>query len=627
MQLHHLPRFSTLKILFQHPLALLGGLLLCVGPVAAQGQSVTFAGAESVLPTTGLDAATGVAVDSSGNVVISDFYNERAVVLAKTPTGYALQADLPTVGLSGAYGIAVDVAGDVFIPDCFNDRIVELPKTATGYGAQMTLPGSGCVAGGQVALDRAGDIFLTAAAPSYNDIGELPWTGTGYGPPTILTNIFGPSNIAADAAGDVFIVNDISNVVELQKTPTGYGPPTPLPFSGLNFLNGGGVAVNSAGNQVIVADTDHDRILQEQMTATGWGSQTTLLTGPLNFPRGLFLDNAGDLFIADQNNDRVLELQTHSVNFEGVNICPAGQTTPAPCSATLTLNFNVNADVTLGTPKVLTGGAPNLDFTLASGSTCTGAFSAGATCTVNVTFAPLAGGTRNGSVEITDGSENVLTTTPISGYGAPIIAAQFSKNPLDFDTIPFGSTSTLPLTITNIGPASFTLTPSINGPSYTVTGNTCGAGLPPNQSCTLDVEFSPASIGTRHDLLTLRTNGLSNPIVTLLGVAGSPLEVSTTTMDFGTIPFGTTEVLLLTITNNGVPGTAMIGTSINGPSHAVLTTAQNTCLAGIAMGQSCTLPVEFDPVSVGAHTDVLTVTPSSGGVPFAIVLLGTATPN
>ena len=72
---------------------------------------------------------------------------------------------------------------------------------------------------------------------------------------------------------------------------------------------------------------------------------------------------------------------------------------------------------TLGTPKVLTGGAPNLDFTLASGSTCTGASSAGATCTVNVTFAPLAAGTRNGSVEITDGSGNVLATTLIYGFG------------------------------------------------------------------------------------------------------------------------------------------------------------------------------------------------------------------
>ena len=83
------------------------------------------------------------------------------------------------------------------------------------------------------------------------------------------------------------------------------------------------------------------------------------------------MDRTGDVFIADIVNDiggpgNVVELQTHSVNFEGVNVCAPGQTTPAPCSNTLTLNFHTNADVTLGTPKVLTGGAPNLDFTLAS---------------------------------------------------------------------------------------------------------------------------------------------------------------------------------------------------------------------------------------------------------------------
>lgn len=61
-----------------------------------------------------------------------------------------------------------------------------------------------------------------------------------------------------------------------------------------------------------------------------------------------------------------------SVNFGNVNLCAVGHTTPAPCSETLTLTYNVTAGGTLGTPKVLTLGAPNLDFTLASGPTCTG---------------------------------------------------------------------------------------------------------------------------------------------------------------------------------------------------------------------------------------------------------------
>jgi hypothetical protein len=58
-----------------------------------------------------------------------------------------------------------------------------------------------------------------------------------------------------------------------------------------------------------------------------------------------------------------------SVNFGKANLCPDGQTPTPPCSESLTLTYNVTEGGTLGTPKVLTQGAPDLDFTLASGST------------------------------------------------------------------------------------------------------------------------------------------------------------------------------------------------------------------------------------------------------------------
>ena len=78
-------------------------------------------------------------------------------------------------------------------------------------------------------------------------------------------------------------------------------------------------------------------------------------------------------------------------------------------------------------------------------------------------------------------------------------------------------------------------------------------------------------------------------------------------LQFGTISVGTTEVLPLTVTALDCLGTATVGTSGSGPSYNVLTTAQNTCQGGIAAGQSCTLPVGFDPASIGAHDDVLTL--------------------
>jgi len=117
---------------------------------------------------------------------------------------------------------------------------------------------------------------------------------------------------------------------------------------------------------------------------------------------------------------------TPSVNFGNVNLCAPGQTTPAPCSETLTLTYNVTESGTLETPRVVTGGAPNLDFTLASGSTCTGSVSAGATCTVKAKFAPLYAGSRPGAVQILGAGGNVLATTPVYGYG---VGPQIAFNP------------------------------------------------------------------------------------------------------------------------------------------------------------------------------------------------------
>ena len=194
-----------------------------------------------------------------------------------------------------------------------------------------------------------------------------------------------------------------------------------------------GVAVDSAGD-VFIADLFNNRVVELPKTATGYGSQATLPASGLDRDYGAGVDSAGDVFIADYLNHRVVELQTHSVNFGSANVCPSGPATPSPCSNTLTLTFNINADVTLGTiPYVLTGGAPNLDFRLASGSTCSGAVTEGTTCTVNVTFKPKFAGSRPGAVQILDGSGNMLATTLIYGTG---IGPQIAFDPGPQITLP-----------------------------------------------------------------------------------------------------------------------------------------------------------------------------------------------
>jgi hypothetical protein len=135
----------------------------------------------------------------------------------------------------------------------------------------------------------------------------------------------------------------------------------------------------------------------------------------------------------------------------------------------------------------------------------------------------------------------------------------------------------------------------------------------PGNSCTLVVEYSPVSIGTHDDTLTVATNG-GSPTVGLEGsVVGLSVlgGVSGATLRFGPVSPGDTKMLPLTVTNVGLPGTVQVGTKISGPSYSILTEG-NTCLAGIAEGQSCTLPVQFAPKTSGLHDDLLTLTPFPG---------------
>ena len=226
--------------------------VLTVGVSAAQAQASTYS-TQKTLPFTGLSFPAGVAVDSAGDVFVTDFNNND--VVERTAAGS--QLTLPLTG-SNPYGVAVDSAGDVFVTDFSADRVVELPVG----GSQVTLP---------------------------------------------FTGLNAPEGVAVDSKGDVFVVDYGNNrVVEL---PVGGGSQVTLPFTGLSGPEGlaapapDGVAVDSAGD-VFVADTVNGQILE----LAADGSQVTLPFAGLNFPEGVAVDSTGDVFVADTGNSRVLEL-------------------------------------------------------------------------------------------------------------------------------------------------------------------------------------------------------------------------------------------------------------------------------------------------------------------------------
>jgi len=403
-------------------------LLLLGVSVPAYAESVSFTGVQTQLPLTvageSLNFPYGVAVSAKG-VFIADSDNNRVVEIPAGCTMSSCQITLSVsvngLKLNHPQGVAVDGAGDVFIADTYNNRVVGIQA---GTGTEVTV-GSGLKNPESVAADKDGDVWIAdtnnsrVVAISAAGVQTTAGTGLSY-----------PAGVAVDADGDVFIADtDNNRVVEIaangtQTTVAGCTTSScqSTVLTSLGYPTG--VAVDVTGN-VFIANSSGSTNSWLLKVPPGGGAPTAVGSG-LSFPFQLAVDVKGDVFIADSSNNRVVEVQPGPVNFGNINVCPAGQTTPAPCSATLMLDYSVNADVTFGSApvSVVTQGVPNLDFTMSSAfTTCPNSLNAVSACFVDASFAPLVPGLRMGAVQFMDNSGNVQGTSLIQGVGqGPAIA-------------------------------------------------------------------------------------------------------------------------------------------------------------------------------------------------------------
>ena len=88
-------------------------------------------------------------------------------------------------------------------------------------------------------------------------------------------------------------------------------------------------------------------------------------------------------------------------------------------SASSTITVTVPEASSFTAVNVVTWGAAGLDFTELSGGTCAAgiSYSAGQTCTVNVSFSPKYAGVRMGAVTLANPSSNIFATTFLEGTG------------------------------------------------------------------------------------------------------------------------------------------------------------------------------------------------------------------
>jgi hypothetical protein len=299
-------------------------------------------------------APKALAVDGAGNVFVSDSGNN--VIRRITPSGVvttpAGTGMLPSAGSADGTGsaarfdaphdTAVDSAGNVYVADAFNNTI----RKITSSGVVTTLAGSAGIRGGAdgtgsaarfnapngLTVDTSGNIYVadttncairkitpagvvTTVAGSPGVIGSADGTGSAA---TFRT----PGAVAVDSAGNLYVA-DTGNYTIRKITPAGVVT-TLAGVAGTSGLTDGtgtaalflpptGIAIDSGGN-LYVADPTASVIRK----VTSAGVVTTPLgasfpgsadgTGnaaQFSAPRDIAADGAGNLFVADTNNETI----------------------------------------------------------------------------------------------------------------------------------------------------------------------------------------------------------------------------------------------------------------------------------------------------------------------------------
>jgi len=266
-----------------------------------------------------VDFPTGVAVDAAGNLYIADYGNSAIRVvdtkgvintLIGNQDGVPLEDGqlAASIRLNGPTGVAVDPSGSVYF-------------TEGSIGA-----GSGHAAGDfKVWRISSSGIFSTAAGN-----GIESFSGEGGAASAALLNA--PAGLAADNAGNIYIADALNNRVRV-LAPN--GQITTLAGNGIAGFSGDGkpatqaqlngprgVAVDNSG-QVFVSDTKNNRIrviTGEGLIYTiggngnagffGDGGRATVAS--IHAPGAIAADNRGNLYIADTLDHRIRKIDNNN---------------------------------------------------------------------------------------------------------------------------------------------------------------------------------------------------------------------------------------------------------------------------------------------------------------------------
>lgn len=292
-------------------------------------------------------------------------------------------------------------------------------------------------------------------------------------------------------------------------------------------------------------------------------------------------------------------------------------TTSLPQTVTLTNRQSTTVNIS----NVGFTGANSADF--GQTNNCGTSLSAGANCTIIVTFAPSATGTRTATLNVTDTANNSPQMVNISGIGVST-PVTLSPGQLTFPAQAVGTTSApLNVLVSNSSAQAVTINTVSASGNYGESDSCSGNILQPSQTCNVSVTFVPASLGSIPGALTVTDTANGSPqVLSLSGSGVKPLSVSPASMTFGTITVGSSSSPQTATLMNSTVSPVNFSFSASG-EYSVTGTGKKPCQGTLAPNAKCTIAVTFSPTTNGSINGSLTVSYNSALSPQLVSLTGT----